>query len=129
MRARKRDPDRPVTGDDVEARLARRVQIWAQTWRRCPKKGCRRASRCLRFNDCAGVSKAPFWPSAKEKRLYWDPIHAAIRAERGGPRHDPDARERPGLSSRASATKPPAPDHDPGGASPGMVGPTPRSRR
>jgi hypothetical protein len=106
MRARKRDArGRPV--EDAESRLARRIQIWAQTWKRCPKKGCRRAHRCLRFADCAGVPSGPYWPSAEDKRLYFDPIHRAIRAWKGGaPRHDPDARER-------DAPLPPAPPRVP----------------
>lgn len=104
MRARKRDPDRPRTGEEVEASLARRIRIWAQTWRRCPKKGCRRAGRCLRFDDCAGVPKEPYWPSERDKRLYWDPLRAMMR---GGPsKYDPDARERPGLPSPPGKAKP-----------------------
>lgn len=91
MRARKYDEK----GEDVEESLARRIHIWAQVWRRCPKKGCRRMRRCLRFHDCAGVSKEPTWPTAREKRLIWDPFMAALRAEQGGaPKYDPDARDR-----------------------------------
>jgi hypothetical protein len=100
MRARKRDEKgRPL--EDPESSLARRIRIWAQTWRRCPKKGCRRASRCLRFNDCAAVSKEPYWPSAREKRRIWDPLRAAMRANR-------DGAPKSTLSSRPSEAKPSA---------------------
>ena len=70
-------------------------KIWAQTWRRCPKKGCRRARRCLRFHRCAAVSREPYWPTAKDKRRYFDPLYAALRQIKGGPaKHDPDERDR-----------------------------------
>ena len=85
MRVRKRDPDRSIV-EDVGARLARRIRIWARFWRRCPKKGCRRARRCLRFErDCAAVSKTPYWPSETDKRRYFDPLRAALRARAGHP--------------------------------------------
>ena len=102
MPRKSRDADRPVTGEDVDRSLMRRILIWAQTWRRCPKKGCRRAGQCLRMNDCAGVAKGDYWPSEKDQRRYFQPIRAAIRAERDGPGHDPDARRR-------EAPMPPAP--------------------
>ncbi len=105
MPRRRRDAGRPVTGAEVDASLSRRIRIWAQTWRRCPKKGCRRASRCLRFDDCAGVPKGHYWPSERDKRRYWEPLRAALRESRGGtakPGHDARERERP---------LPPAPGH------------------
>ncbi|HET7714203.1 MAG TPA: hypothetical protein VFK86_01105 [Bauldia sp.] len=94
MRARKRD-EKGEPLEDVEVRLARRIHIWAQTWRRCPKKGCRRTRRCLRFDDCAGVSKEPYWPSEKDRRRYFDPLRAALRRSEGLPaKYDPDERDR-----------------------------------
>jgi hypothetical protein len=92
MRAVKRDAKGRRIEDPGQS-LARRIRIWAKSWRRCPKKGCRRASRCLRFDDCAAVSKASSWPTAREKRRLFDPMRAAIRRldGRGPPAHDPEA--------------------------------------
>lgn len=110
MRAVKRDA-RGLRIEDPQRSLARKIHIWARTWRRCPKKGCRRASRCLRFDDCAAVSKASAWPTAREKRRLFDPMRAAIRRleGRGPPAHDPDARERPVIPAAPEGREPGAP--------------------
>jgi hypothetical protein len=101
MRARKYD-EKGEPLEHPEETLTRRIHIWAQTWRRCPKKGCRRSRRCLRFHDCAGVPKGNYWPTAWEKRLIWDPFRAAMRAYPAG------APKGNGVSSRPSEAKPSA---------------------
>jgi hypothetical protein len=128
MPRRKPDADRPVTSEDVEASLAREIWKFAEVWKRCPKKGCRRAGECLRLDDCAGVSHEPYWPSEEDQRLYFRPLLDAIRAMQGGHAlYDPDRRdrERPmppapkriAPPARPSESEPPAPGHDPGSAS------------
>ena len=120
MRPRKHDPARPVIRAEVEASLARKIRIWAETWRRCPRKGCRRAGECQNFDDCAGVPKEPVEMPEADKRVF----RAAIEKERvrrglpPRPGYDPDARERdrpmPPVPPRIRPSPPPDEAEPPG---------------
>ena len=86
MPARQPDDDRPRTRAELERSLARKVWIWAETWRRCPRKGCRRIGACLDFDHCAGVTPGPAVFTERQKRA----IRRALR------------RSSPGASRRAT---------------------------
>jgi hypothetical protein len=117
MNVSKADRERWRKAEDVERRLIRKVRIWAQTWKRCPKKGCRRAGKCLRFDRCAGLPAGPpTWPTEEVQRWFRDMIDKE-KMRRGlapSPGYDPDQRDRdallppgpesPRLSSRPSPT-------------------------
>jgi hypothetical protein len=97
MSVSKADRERWRKAEEVERRLAHRIRIWAQTWKRCPKKGCRRAGKCLRTDDCAGLPAGPpTWPTEEVQRWFRDALDRE-RARRGLPPrlgYDPDARDR-----------------------------------
>jgi hypothetical protein len=99
VRPAARKLDRPPIGDDAEARLARRIRAWAETWRRCPLNACRRHGACTRDEDCRGVARGPVVFTEAEKQAIRRALYAA-----GGRRvrYDGDARER-------MAPMPPAP--------------------
>ena len=103
MRARKADENAPAAARTSKRSLARRIRIWAQTWRRCPKKGCRRAGRCLRFHDCAGVSKEPYLAEREGQAPLLGPPPRGDPQDRGPPGEIRPRRTRPRPAYAAGA--------------------------
>jgi hypothetical protein len=74
----KDDDPAPIDREAIERDLTRRVIEWAETWRKCPRKGCRRNAVCLDPDDCRGMGRgAPTEWTDQDRKT----IRAALNQE------------------------------------------------